>query len=140
MKENAIVEKVRDIIESSHQSIAKTVSDYGSEIKKNNDKIIELQTTLADFIKTTNKVIDKHEDSIDTLTKSDTEIRSAFNSAKWVAGGSIGIILLLGGTVSGLTLYAYNQDLSNVNDKVKELEEFKKTELTQILNAIKNSK
>lgn len=140
MKENAIVEKVRDIIESSHQSIAKTVSDYGSEIKKNNDKIIELQTTLADFIKTTNKVIDKHEESIDVLSKSDTEIRSAFNSAKWVAGGSIGIILLLGGTVSGLTLYAYNQDLSNVNDKVKELEEFKKTELTQILNAIKNSK
>lgn len=109
-------------LDRSHSAIAKTVSAYGSEVKKNNDEIIDLKRMVKDFIDRADKVLDANERDIDDLKKSDTEIRSTFNGGKWMASVSAVIILGLIGTITTLGYNIYLRDLEAITVKIDKIQ------------------
>lgn len=127
---NVIVQKMENKFELSHQATAKTISDFGgvindtkSEVNNTRNDIVELKTIVKDFITRTDKVIDGHEKSIDTLAKSDTEIRTAFKTGRYVAGLAMFVILSLGATITGLWANAYHSDQKELRGLIQAHEE-----------------
>jgi len=123
---NIIVEKMENKFELSYQAAAKTISGFGDGVNKlstqvveMNSQIVELKTMLKDFVEHTNKILDVHDNDLKTLRASDTEIRSAFKSGKWVAGIAIFIILGLGGTITTLWANIYTSDQEDIKKVIE---------------------
>lgn len=112
----------RSDLERSHLEIAKTVSNYGSEVKKNNDEIIDLKRLVKDFIDRADKVLDAHEQDIEDLKESDTEIRSTFKGGKWVASVSAVVIIGLIGTITTFGYKIYLKDLDAITYKIDKIQ------------------
>lgn len=127
-------------VELSHLAISKTISDYGDQIRKNNNEIIELKTIVKDFIKHSEKLLDSHENKIGNLEISDTEIRSAFKSGKWVAGLASIIVISLIGTITTMGVTAYNGAVNGLDEKINKIEiknEKSFSEIMKYLQAVK---
>lgn len=111
-------------IELSYQSIAKTVSDLGSQfrndIKNNTETVIRLQTIIEGYTQKTDEMLKKHDVSIDSLTKSDAKLEGSISTGKIIITSVIGIIIFLIGTISAVGFYAYSHDLEALNNKIDE--------------------
>lgn len=133
---NVIVEKMESKFELSHQATAKTISDFGYIISNTKDEVIELKTLLKDFILRTDKVIEIHENSIDELKKSDTEIRSAFKGGKWIAGIAVVIIIALGGSITTMWANAYYKDQTELRTMIKEHQDRETTVTNRLIEIL----
>lgn len=109
-------------IEASHQAIAKTVSDFGAVVANNNNEIIDLKRLVKDFIVRADKMLDDHEQKIDKLKESDTKIKAAFDSGKFVASVAAFIVIALMGTITTLGYNIYLKDLLAINVKIDKIQ------------------
>lgn len=109
-------------VELSHLALAKTVSDFGAVVSKNNEEIIDLKRMVKDFIVSANKMLDEHERQIDKLKESDTKIKAAFDSGKFVAGVAAFIVIALMGTITTLGYNIYLKDLLAINVKIDKIQ------------------
>jgi len=123
----------RTDLEASHSAIAKTVSAYGDAISKNNNEIIDLKRLVKDYIEKADSMLIKHDDSINTLKTSDTEIRSTFKGAVWIGSVLIGAIMVMGG-------FIVTEWSSNYDDRLKKIEEERTQTLDKVLQMLSDKK
>lgn len=116
-------------IEASHLALAKTVSDFGAVVSNNNNEIIDLKRVVKDFIIRADKMLDKHDEQIDALEKSDVDIRSTFKGGKWMAGIATTVILSLISTIGVLgynnltaRLAVFTENISIINVKIDKIQ------------------
>lgn len=134
MSDDRIITK----IELSHQSLAKTVSDFGAIVNLNNNELIELKTIVKDFIKNTEQILDKHESEIENLKSSDIEVRSVFKSGKWVAGIASFIVIGLIGTITTLGSITYHSNLKSLEDRLTSQDVKYEKSLNEVMSYLKS--
>jgi len=121
-------------LESSHQAIAKTVSDFGAAVSKNNDEIIDLKRLVKDFTIYSKEMLDSHDKSIKALDEAKTTIFSSVKTLWFV----IPTVVVLSGIIINQWTNNYDERLNKIEiekketlDKVFQLLETKKNYLNQ---------
>jgi len=130
MNEDYLLKKIED----SHQSIAKTVSDFGAIVNHNNDEIVDLKRLVKDHVEKVDKILDSHEDSISNLTEAKTTIFSSIATTKWVASILFTVIVAMGGFIVTTWADNYDQRLAKIESERKETLD----KVFQLLNDKKN--
>lgn len=128
-------------LDASHSSIAKTVSEFGAIVNKNNAEIIDLKRLVKDYIERADrrmdgqdKKMDSHDDSIRDLNEAKTTIFTSVKVTRLVAGSLIGVIIVMGGFIISTWSTSYNDRLDKIElDRKETLEK-----VLQMLNDKKN--
>lgn len=118
-----------NLVVKSHAALSQSISNWGSELKKNSDNIQRLAVTQAVQTEILNEIKSKicdHEEkeaavekNVAELNNSDLEIKTSFKTFKWVGGIAAFVILGLIGTITGLATYAYTGDNDTQAEQVK---------------------
>lgn len=118
-----------DKLAIAYQPLAKTVSDFGAEIKKNNDEIIDLKRLVKDFTVYSKEMIDSHDRSIKALDEAKTTI---FTSVK--------ALWIFVPVAIGLAGFGIKQWANNFESRVKILETERKEAYEQFIKILGDKK
>lgn len=128
-------------LDASHSVIAKTVSDFGAIVNKNNAEIIDFKRLVKDYIERADKKMDSQDEKIssqdkkiETLNEAKTTIFSSIKTTKFIGGLLITVIITMGGFIISTWSNGYNDRLDKIElDRKETLEK-----VLQMLNDKKN--
>ena len=114
---------IYDVVYQSHSSVAKVQSDNFYEIKGKLDIVADHVEQIKEYQKTQNGNVAKAVKDIQENKTDITKIKSSFSGAKWIGAGSATIIIILIGTITSLSLYAYSNDKKILSNEIMSAKE-----------------
>lgn len=114
------IDLLLDKMATAYQPLAKTVSDLGAVLAKNNNELIDLNRLVKDHVDKVDKILDSHEGSIKKLDEAKITIFSSISTTKWVAGVLLTIIMSMGGFIITTWSRSYDERLNKVEAEKKE--------------------
>lgn len=118
-----------DKLATAYQPLAKTVSDFGAAISKNNDEIIDLKRLVKDFTTYSKEMLDSHDNSIKSL-----------NEAKTTIFSSVKMLWLIIPTVVVLSGIIINQWTNNYDERLNKIELDRKETLDKVFQLLAEQK
>lgn len=132
MKHGEDLEQIINKIELSHQAVSKTVSGYGSELKRVSSDISEVKTKLEIFI----EEVKDDKKRISELEKFEPSLKGA----KWAGGVAMVVIIALIGTITTVGAYAYNNDIGSITTELNKHEELNNQSIDRILTILESNR
>lgn len=128
MSGNSDLSKLTDKIDASHK-------DFNENIRMIREDIVELKTLFKGF----STKQQNHEDRINCLEETSTEVVSSFEGAKYTLGIASVVILGLIGTITAITVYAYQNDIKSVDAKITDHVNTSNDSISQILQILQKN-
>lgn len=125
-----------DKLATAYQPLAKTVSEFGAAISKNNDEIIDLKRLVKDFTTYSKEMLDSHDNSIKSLDEAKTTI---FSSVKmlWLI---IPTVVVLSGIIINQWTNNYDERLNKMEAESKEMAVERRETLDKVFQLLAEQK
>ena len=125
-----------DKLATAYQTLAKTVSEFGAAISKNNDEIIDLKRLVKDFTTYSKEMLDSHDNSIKSLDEAKTTI---FSSVKmlWLI---IPTVVVLSGIIINQWTNNYDERLNKMEAESKEMAVERRETLDKVFQLLAEQK